>query len=73
MFFLNYICTCFFIFIFYCTDEEETTTEATEAADEGKIVTCDFYLDKMPNTYFYKIIIELRDRDDIPLLQEGKK
>jgi hypothetical protein len=25
-----------FIPIFYCTDEEETTTEATEAADEGK-------------------------------------
>jgi hypothetical protein len=26
----------FFISIFYFTDEEETTTEATEAADEGK-------------------------------------
>jgi hypothetical protein len=26
----------FLYFYIFCTDEEETTTEATEAADEGK-------------------------------------
>jgi hypothetical protein len=74
MCFLNYTSTCFFISIFYCTDEEETTTEATEAADEGKSspqFTCDFDPGKMPTSYCKKMIFELRDRDDIPLLLEG--
>ncbi len=47
----------------------ETTTEATEAADEGKSspqFTCDFDPGKMPTSYFKIMITELRDRDDIP-------
>jgi hypothetical protein len=36
-----------------------------------KVKVSDFHLDKMPTYYFKKMIIELRQRDDIPFFLKG--